>query len=767
MSNKPFFSVVIPVHNKEPHVERALQSVLAQTCGAYEVIAVDDASTDKSLSELEKFNSRIKILRREKPGPGGYAARNLGVREAKGEWVAFLDADDEWMPQHLENYQSLIQEFPEASMLSCGWENNNPDGLHSRQYPNPYYQKYSGCNRLLTFNEYLFEEVSGRGPVWTSVACVKKEVMLASGGFPEEKAKRGGDVDTWLRCIEAAGSLAWSSHIGAIYHRDAVNMVTRTQLFLAECERATVRKMLPAYNGQTALMLKRFSNRRTINAWKQNIQLLDQQNFRLTGKLYQDVQPMKNIFYMGLSLLPSSLLKGMQTLLRKGKITAKQSLNMLKRSPVGTFLRFVRSMILRATKRAPETLFNVPGKVSQVYLEDEGKATFFGYHDKTPLNEDESMVLAMSVSASDRKARSEGEKMEIGLFRRTSTGDLDPTFHLISETTTWCWQQGCMLQWNPSNPNREIIFNKLIEGQYGAQVIDVVEKKVVISYEWPIYSVSPCGEKAASLNFSRLGRLRPGYGYDALPDATNGDIAPGEDGLFIVNLITGERKLLINLERLAQDVPEENVEHYINHATFSTDGSRLTFFHLWSNKQKRHMRFCEADIENGSFRVLEENRMLSHYCWRSQDELLATTRESSGKWHYTLYHLGNSSRHDLNLPFKSDGHPMFCPVNKDWIVTDSYPDKRQDQHLYLANIHTSEVIELAAMYSPFVYRGQVRCDLHPRWDRSGKCVVVDTTQLGKRKLLVIEIPDTNRLTMEQKDNRRDQRTGSATMDGKR
>lgn len=756
------FSVVIPIHNKEPHVARAISSVLNQVYQPVEIIIINDASTDNSLNEISKFkDQRIRIFNREKPGPGGYAARNLGIREAKGEWVAFLDADDEWMPQHLEYYRLLIQDFPKASVLSCGWENENPNGLYARRYPNPFYNLYKGKNRLLSFTDYLSEEVAGRGPVWTSIACIKKDVVLDAGGFPEEKAKRGGDVDTWLRCIESTGSLAWSSHIGAIYHRDSVNMVTRTQLFLAECERDTVRKLLPTYKGETKLLLKKFANRRTINAWKQNIQFLDQPNFKLMGKLYYGVQPFKNILYVGLSLLPSTMLSALRGLLRKGKVTTKHVINKLKNNQVLAPLRYFRSAFLRKIKSAPITLTS-GGKVEQIFLEDKSKATFFGYHDKTPYSKDESMVLAMSVASNDKKASSEGNLLNIGYFRRSDTAGIDPSFNRVSDTTTWCWQQGCMLQWNPSNPNREIIFNTFVGDQYGSKIFDVLEGKEVKSYTWPIYSISPNGGKAVTLNFSRLGRLRPGYGYNNLPDATEGDNVPEEDGLFVVDLKNGARKLLIELERLAKDVTGYAHEHYVNHATFSTDGSRLAFFHLWCSKQQRHMRFCEADLQTGAFKVLEDNRMVSHYCWRNQDELLATTREASGRWHYTLYNLKIGTRVDLNLPFTSDGHPMFNPIDKDWIVTDTYPDRRLDQHLYLVNINTAETISLAAMYSPFVYRGQVRCDLHPRWDRSGRSIVVDTTQNGKRNLVVLDIPKDIRHSWEQNLDVKTQKMSSAT-----
>jgi len=87
---KPLFSVIVPVYNKGPHIHRSIKSVLNQTFEDYELLLINDASTDNSLEEMQKFTDpRIRILHRDQPGPGGYAARNLGTQEAQANGLLF------------------------------------------------------------------------------------------------------------------------------------------------------------------------------------------------------------------------------------------------------------------------------------------------------------------------------------------------------------------------------------------------------------------------------------------------------------------------------------------------------------------------------------------------------------------------------------------------------------------------------------------------------------------------------------------------------
>lgn len=220
------FSVVIPIHNKLPHLERSINSVLNQTYQDFEILLIDDASTDGSSDKIKKFKDpRISIYTRIEPGPGGYAARNLGIEKAQGEWVAFLDADDEWYPHHLEKMKELSEQLPDVYFMSCGWDVRTSQDNKN----NPFYLKnFSKGSRLITLVEYLKYGINRSLPVCTIVSCVKRSSPIVNELFPASSgAKRGGDLHAWLKIICYHKQMAWSNHIGAVYHLESVNMVTK------------------------------------------------------------------------------------------------------------------------------------------------------------------------------------------------------------------------------------------------------------------------------------------------------------------------------------------------------------------------------------------------------------------------------------------------------------------------------------------------------------------------------------------------------------
>src|SRR5438045_7898820 len=110
------FSIVIPTYNRSELLREALESVFAQTFTDYEVVAVDDGSTDETVQVLRSYGQQVRFFRQENKGPG--AARNLGLTQARGEYVAFLDSDDLWFPWTLATYRRAIEENRHPAMIA-------------------------------------------------------------------------------------------------------------------------------------------------------------------------------------------------------------------------------------------------------------------------------------------------------------------------------------------------------------------------------------------------------------------------------------------------------------------------------------------------------------------------------------------------------------------------------------------------------------------------------------------------------------------------
>lgn len=185
-------SVIIPLYNKEASVATALRSVLAQTYQDFEIVVVDDGSTDGSVAVVETFDdARIRLIRQQNAGVS--AARNRGIEEAKGEYVAFLDADDEWMPEFLEEICTLQTAFPECKAQATNYVFNSR-GVKSptilRKLP------FKGERGVLT--NYFEVASCSHPPVWTSAVCIERKLLQKIGGFPIG-IKSGEDLLTWAR----------------------------------------------------------------------------------------------------------------------------------------------------------------------------------------------------------------------------------------------------------------------------------------------------------------------------------------------------------------------------------------------------------------------------------------------------------------------------------------------------------------------------------------------------------------------------------------
>jgi glycosyltransferase involved in cell wall biosynthesis len=212
----PNVSVIIPLYNKGPYITRAIKSVLDQTVQDFEIIVMDGNSTDEG-PEFVKKNSDPRIHFYIQKGSGVSTARNQGVEKSQSDFIAFLDADDEWMPNHLEILLKLKERFPDAGIYSTSYQTCQIDGKlaysHYKTIPN------SAFEGLLP--NYFESAALGEIPVWTSVVGIFKDVFFETGGF-HPSVSMGEDLDLWAK-IALKYPVAFSSDISAIYHTGASN----------------------------------------------------------------------------------------------------------------------------------------------------------------------------------------------------------------------------------------------------------------------------------------------------------------------------------------------------------------------------------------------------------------------------------------------------------------------------------------------------------------------------------------------------------------
>jgi len=184
------FSIVIPLYNKEKEISQTLKSILSQTFTDFEVIIVNDGSTDNSLKVVESIkDDRIRIINKENGGVS--SARNRGVLEAKGDYIAFLDADDLWDNKYLLTMNKLINDFNNASIFSCQF------GFVNNKHISP----ANGIHKKRGYIDNYFLEANKAPLIHTSSVIIKKSCFEIIGLF-NTQYRRGEDVDMWCRLSE-------------------------------------------------------------------------------------------------------------------------------------------------------------------------------------------------------------------------------------------------------------------------------------------------------------------------------------------------------------------------------------------------------------------------------------------------------------------------------------------------------------------------------------------------------------------------------------
>lgn len=340
------------------------------------------------------------------------------------------------------------------------------------------------------------------------------------------------------------------------------------------------------------------------------------------------------------------------------------------------------------------------------------------------------------------------EPASIGLVD-AQTGEFRP----VAETHAWNFQQGAMLHWNPLKPETEIIYNDRQGNEIVSVVLDVTTGRKR-ALPRPVNAVSHSGKHALSLTYGRLGRLRKVVGYDGIRDPNPDAPHPDNDGVFLMNLVTGDRELVVSIrqvyEMLRDDHPELETAHmWFNHVVFNRTDTRF-FFLARTRKPNGGLEtgMFTASLDGSDLRqVIPYGKSVSHFDWRNEKDIVATFNlHGTGRVH-VLFTDGRAGYQHLGegcLDF--DGHCTFSP-NQRWLATDRKRGRELTQSLILYDMQrrTCTTLTTFDMKDRRFIGGDLRCDFHPRWSRTGDAICFDAidSASGTRQLQVA------RLTLQQ------------------
>ena len=266
-SQKLKISVVIPLYNKASHIAQTICYVQNQTTQPYEIIVVNDGSTDNGEQIIENLNIKtLTLINQENSGVS--AARNKGIEHAKGDYIALLDADDQWSPHYLEEISRLIEKFGQADVYATAYQcigNNNL--IHN---PKIRYKNKEKKPHIL--RDYLKICSKGDLPFFTSSIVFKKSLVENIGGFPEGEAM-GEDQDFFFRAALHA-NIAYSPRTLSFYMIGSENRACINNLPDYECpfsERLTQLALHPNTNNALSKNLLRCSAAHILHLTRRNV----------------------------------------------------------------------------------------------------------------------------------------------------------------------------------------------------------------------------------------------------------------------------------------------------------------------------------------------------------------------------------------------------------------------------------------------------------------------------------------------------------------
>lgn len=369
------------------------------------------------------------------------------------------------------------------------------------------------------------------------------------------------------------------------------------------------------------------------------------------------------------------------------------------------------------------------------------KSCFFGYYDLKAYDDTDQYHLCNCAEFEDRIPEPD-DILELGVV------DIETrNFEKIAETKAWNFQQGALLQWHRQKQDT-VFYNVFENGEFMTVQHNVKtgDKK----YTPVCANVSRNGKWGLRVNFCRIYDFRPGYGYCNYKDPFYDIAQPENDGVFLVDMETGQEKMILSYPQMAEaagrDALPESCKLVVNHITFNPAGDRfiilLRSFPV-EGRKNWGTTLIASDLE-GNMNVLMRNSVYSHYDWEDDLNLFGVCT-GDGE-HQDLFNVNIDTGVWTRLPkdvyLNKDIHCLFSKDRR-CFIGDDYSDKDGYRRIHYYDLLTNENKIIIQDYSPmdWVFT-DTRTDLHNRWNTKNDKISYDTIHSGKREICEIDLRGT-------------------------
>ena len=396
---------------------------------------------------------------------------------------------------------------------------------------------------------------------------------------------------------------------------------------------------------------------------------------------------------------------------------------------------------------------------------------FFGYYNKSTWDSSGSLFLSNRVPMMTRDLDGT-EVAEVGYFK---LGDSD-LFIAVGETTTWNWQMGCQLQWVESGGRKRIAYNARATESGGVfpdfrgRLYDI-ESGETQELPLPAYVIAPDGSYALCVNYSRFEVTHKTIGYRATTVEPVLKNAPAGDGIWRMDLETGDARQILSLRDLFdfQHVPSmDNAIHWVTHLEVAPDSKRFLFIHRWTervedetcflhrlftmNADGSDLRLLECtdhplpqladdfDTDSvGTFDYEKSEYQISHPAWKDSESVIVWGPHA-GEIHYHLYDDRDGSASVIGRETLTENGHMTYSRDDRWILTDTYPDADTNVRLLLMHdVGNDRCYNIGEFYTPPDLGKHNRCDLHPRFSPCNRYVSIDSVHEGSRQQYIVDV----------------------------